>query len=191
MNHRVSKRQHQIHELCKTEQLVQGRRTLMAILERHQYDWQAQFQTLLRPKKIRQDRLSNTNSGGHCHECSYSSLYWHVLKIPQQTYTSYVKNFLKGFKKILVKTHAKLTNQMKKSVLSCLHCILLGIFFFFFGHTLITQKFPGQGLNPGHGSDNARSLTHQTTKELPGEPSETPLASWISINSPGRTSFTP
>lgn len=71
------------------------------------------------------------------------------------------------------------------------NCILLGIFFFFFGHTLITQKFPGQGLNPGHGSDNARSLTHQTTKELPGEPSETPLASWISINSPGRTSFTP
>ena len=41
--------------------------------------------------------------------------------------------------------------------------------FFFFGHDYGMWKFPGQGSNPHHGRDNARSLTHWTTRELSGE----------------------
>ena len=37
----------------------------------------------------------------------------------------------------------------------------------FFGHALGVRKFPGQGLNLHHSSDNASSLTHWTTRELP------------------------
>ena len=46
---------------------------------------------------------------------------------------------------------------------------------FFFGHIHGMQKFPGQGSNlcyssdPSHSSDNARSLTHYTTRELPNQ----------------------
>ena len=46
------------------------------------------------------------------------------------------------------------------------------LFIFFFGHPFIfaypcaTYKFPGQGLNPHHSSDNARSLAHCATREL-------------------------
>jgi len=37
---------------------------------------------------------------------------------------------------------------------------------FVFGCACGLQKFPGQGLNPCHSSDNAVSLTHQATMEL-------------------------
>lgn len=46
-------------------------------------------------------------------------------------------------------------------------------FFFFFCHTHSMWKFPGQGSNPCHSSDlnhisdNAESLTHWATRELP------------------------
>ena len=40
-------------------------------------------------------------------------------------------------------------------------------FVFCFGCTCSMQKFPGRGLNPNHSSDNARSLTRCTTRELP------------------------
>ena len=38
--------------------------------------------------------------------------------------------------------------------------------FFVFGYTHGKQKFPGQGSNPWHSSNNARSLTHWATREL-------------------------
>ena len=41
------------------------------------------------------------------------------------------------------------------------------ICFFFFGHTYGIGKFPGQGLNLHHSSDNAGPLTHWATRELP------------------------
>lgn len=42
------------------------------------------------------------------------------------THRNHGKKFLKGFKKILFKTHVKLTNQMKKPMLWCLRHILPG-----------------------------------------------------------------
>ena len=39
-------------------------------------------------------------------------------------------------------------------------------FFFFFGWTLSIWKFPGQGSNMSHNSDNAGSLTRQATRKL-------------------------
>ena len=46
-------------------------------------------------------------------------------------------------------------------LLNELKSILLYDFFFFFDHTHKMWKFPGQGLNPCHSSDNARSLTNR------------------------------
>ena len=50
--------------------------------------------------------------------------------------------------------------------------VVFTFFFFFFGHTRGIWKFPGQGLNPSHGSsphcvsDNTRSITHCATRKL-------------------------
>ena len=40
------------------------------------------------------------------------------------------------------------------------------IFFIFFGRDCSVWKFPGQGSNLRHNSDNAASLTHCATREL-------------------------
>ena len=45
------------------------------------------------------------------------------------------------------------------------------LFIYFFGHTRGMWKFPGQGLNLRHSSDNACSLTHCATRELQDFPS--------------------
>ena len=39
-------------------------------------------------------------------------------------------------------------------------------FFFFFGHAHGVWKFPGQGSNPCHRSDNAKAPIHCSTREL-------------------------
>ena len=49
-------------------------------------------------------------------------------------------------------------NPIKYKHLSLI-CIYLLIYVFSFGHAYGMQKFPGQGLNPSHRSDNAESLT--------------------------------
>ena len=43
---------------------------------------------------------------------------------------------------------------------------LVFIFYFIFGCAHRMRKFLGQGMNLCHSSDNARSLTHQATREL-------------------------
>ena len=45
--------------------------------------------------------------------------------------------------------------------------ILIILYFYFFGHVLGMWKFLGQRSKPCHGSDDARSLTHCATRELP------------------------
>ena len=47
-----------------------------------------------------------------------------------------------------------------------LHSSSVSTFFFFFGHTHSSQKFPGQGSNPCHCSDSTRSLTCCIPREL-------------------------
>ena len=50
--------------------------------------------------------------------------------------------------------------------------LLIWLFYFIFGCTCSMQKFPGQGSNlhhssdPNHSSYNARSITHQATREF-------------------------
>ena len=63
--------------------------------------------------------------------------------------------------------------ELPKFFESWFFIILFYFIFIIFGRAHSMQKFPGQGLNlhcssnQSHSSDNARSLTHLATRELP------------------------
>ena len=62
------------------------------------------------------------------------------------------------------KGNTSIYQMFTEQTLCTRHCIQL--FVCLFGHAYSIQKFPGQGLNPCHSNDNAKSLTCWATREL-------------------------
>ena len=56
----------------------------------------------------------------------------------------------------MIKTEMKKTAEISNSIVNSFKKIFFG---FVFGHTCVIYKFPGQGSNLRHNSDNIRSLT--------------------------------
>lgn len=105
-------------------------------------------------------------SGKHTHLFVFSSAFQHLARIcakdrgihHQTCYTTYVFFGLFVFKQsdgCPTKKNCLLVDFQTQRV-------------FCFGHAHGMWKFLGQGSNPHHSNNNARSLTWQDTRELPG-----------------------
>lgn len=89
---RVSKMQRQQSLSFQiVEPFFKGRHILVALLERHQCDWQDQFQRLLKQKTIFESRLRNTNSGDRWLKC------YRILEYPSKKSTMDTRRLWKNF----------------------------------------------------------------------------------------------
>lgn len=109
---------------------------------------------------------------------NFISLFWNefhfifiILSNERHNYTSRNSDSEKNIKYFVffICYHKSLDDILpilSKDLESCAQAQTLSKPFFFFGHAHTMWKFLGQGSNPCHRSDNARSLTHGIRREL-------------------------